>query len=214
MHTQKRYKWLTSGIAPFLIIGAFLLIVVTISTNALSFRTAQANEGYLTADEISINGDNFRFTGGYFWADVCFDLPSTDDWHLSLPVLKYQDKAIAAYEIGVIEFGDGKGTQRCEEVSFPLQGETFAEFEITIPSLEVSQTDALDCDGAQRILDENSANIKISCILEEGYSGYEITDKPKSMTDEEAYAQIGQAFLSLVTKVEGPWSIIGVAPKE
>src|SRR3990172_11819092 len=67
-------------------------------------KVSEENNGSRSqVNEIGIEASNFRFEGDYFWADICFDMPSQADWHVGVPTLKFENTNISAFEVGLIE---------------------------------------------------------------------------------------------------------------
>src|SRR3990172_5850437 len=132
--TRKRlYKSLWFWVSALLV-----SILIAVTQIPIELRTARA--AIDNVSNLGIEASNFRFEGDYFWADICFDMPSQADWHVGVPTLNFNGTNVDAFEVGVVESeidGDFRSV-RCEEVSFPVNGASFSEFQIVIHRLEVS----------------------------------------------------------------------------
>lgn len=164
--------------------------------------------------QITVTGSNFRIEGDFLVADICYDLPSQEDWLLSRKTsLVLKDQTIIVFEWGLIDWKyseNGEKVQRCDDVNFWVQGVgSISEFQIVIPRLETSWPSQLDCEDAQEELDLINSGIQIECVQTEYSYGPEVVSKPESLSDDAVQILVEEAFIDLV---EGPWIITGSLP--
>lgn len=215
----------------------FLLLIAVLAAGRLRIRSAEAALPEVPAPQIhtvaqqaerdeqasasaslggiGVQASNFRLEGKSLLADLCYDRPSEADWLLGVPVLELAGRGISAFSVSLVEYRDGPTSsgQRCDTVSFPIEGGAdLASFRIVVPRLEISWPDRLDCAAAQRELDSTNSGIAIQCVTEEGYSGYEVVQRPESLSEEAIAAQILAAFQKSIGLWEGPWALEGSLP--
>jgi hypothetical protein len=190
-------------------VSAAAVADVTNSSLAGSANQTPVSVNTATVNGITVEASNFRIKDGFFVVDVCYDRPTEADWLLPAnTTLLTESNSITVFEWGMIEFkvsADGGPGQRCDFARFLLDASMeIKEFEISIPRLETSFPESLDCDAAQKKLD--SSGIEIRCVQDEGYYGPELTSKPEALSDSDAYDLIGDAFIEIV---DGPWILSG-----
>jgi hypothetical protein len=163
-----------------------------------------------TVNGIEIEASNFRVESGRLLVDVCFELPSEADWLLDLPFVEIGGETISAWEVNLIDFRygeDGTPTHRCDWAGIPLdEGTEVSTFTLVIPRLETSSPDNLDCDLAQKKLDQAETGIVVECFEGDFTYGYTVVQKPDDMSDEQAYQIAADAFIETL---DGPWNLEG-----
>ena len=184
---------------------------VTINTNHTSSsdpqKTAYVTKQQVNGIEIEIVGK--QVANNFLLVDMCFQLPSDNDWLLSAHpediVLTVGNKTIAHSgwsEVDEKTNANG-GKIRCDQVKFGLSGkEDLSNFSISVNHLVTSMPEIPDCDKAQIKLDKKNAGIKIKCSKSDSSFSYEITQKPKNTSDAETRQSVDNAFRETV---DGPW---------
>lgn len=160
------------------------------------------------APSVSVEASNFRVQDGFFIADICFDRPSRADWMLALSTyLEVPGQTIQVFEIGLLDPSTTiDSAQRCDYLRFPISDLKITDFRIVVPRLETSFPDSLDCPSAQENLDAAGTGIVIRCVRGNGFYGPELVSKPSTLSDEEAYKMIYEAFIETLN---GPWVFEG-----
>ena len=169
----------------------------------------QSNKAQL-ASGITIQLDAVQREGDYIRADICYQLPSEADW---LPgnsagdvVLTVGDKTIPIWGFKLIDWKtspNGKKTHRCDYLLFPVAADQdVTQFTITIKRLVTSVPEQPDCNKAQEQLVTAKTGLVIRCNHGENSFGYEVAQKPASMSDSQARDLIYEAFSEIV---RGPW---------
>jgi hypothetical protein len=139
--------------------------------------------------------------------DVCFELVSDLDWNLGQAVLSTNGKTILATSWGLIDFVSDaeKSNYRCDWVSFPTDSDVdLYAVVITIPRLETSRNEIIDCPAAQSKLE--GTGVVIECYQTESSNGYNILSYPEGMLLEQAQALAYDSFLEII---DGPWILEG-----
>lgn len=172
---------------------------------------SRSGSAYSSAGNIGLEGSNFRIEGNFLVADICYDLPSQEDWLLSRDtVLILKDRTVVVFEWGLIDWKyseSGERVRRCDDVNFWIQGiDDIVEFQIVVPRLETSWPSQLDCEAAQKKLDAINSGIQIECVQTDWSYGPEITSKPESLSEEAVQILVEEAFIEIL---EGPWVITG-----
>ncbi|MBX3003561.1 MAG: hypothetical protein KF821_01050 [Anaerolineales bacterium] len=99
----------------------------------------------------------------------------------------------------------GKAAQRCDAVSFPYAVSAApGEVRVTVPRLETSRSENIDCPAARSKL--QGTGIEIECYQMENSGGYAIVAQPEGMPLEEAQRLANDAFVGVLV---GPWVLYG-----
>ncbi len=156
--------------------------------------------------EITLN--NVRRDGKWLRADICFPVLDGEDWmlnHISFRNKEFETRDHHGLVIDpIIPAKDGKPGRRCDMVGFDL-GETvdLSEFTITVYSIYAPPREGGTCTRAEivtRALAEQG--IKVACVEREGFEGYQILEKPDSMSETEANQRIMDVMWYVI---KGPW---------
>jgi hypothetical protein len=151
--------------------------------------------------------------GDYFTADICYDFPTNDpEWMIGgmspeFITLSNGLETISVYSMGMI--GDiktdsnGNYTGRCDHLKFPVSPSTNVHnMRISISRIATTPSEVMDCEAAQKRLDEANQRIKINCTQGAGLGGFVVTSKPQGMDEHTANSIASDAFLDIV---QGPW---------
>jgi len=165
-----------------------------------------------------VNGVKMELLGtaivdDYFTADVCYDFPTFDpEWMIGgmspeYVTLSNGQETIPVYSMGMI--GDlktdsnGNYTGRCDHLKFPVSPSTNIDnMRITVSRIATTPSETMDCEAAQKRLDDANQRIKIKCTQGAGLSGFVVTSKPQGMDAQTANDIASDAFLEVV---QGPW---------
>jgi hypothetical protein len=134
-------------------------------------------------------GDNFlRFK-------ICFIPPSDEAWFLDKASLKIENKELiqdAVSRDALTRRADGF---ECQHIMYYLSASNIptGEAKLSIPQLVVA-VDNENCENAQKNLDQEKTQIVIRCDPTINNGNFVISEKPKSMSDDEALLIVMHAF--------------------
>ncbi len=159
-----------------------------------SFPTA------ITIDDIDIEFSGYKRENEYLTIEICYEPPSKEKWMFDDVTLKIENQ-----EVPATWFSFDSGTGRadgfnCGSLSYPIDSiPDTGKAELSIGQLQ-TDSDNYDCDKAQKKLDEAKMGIVVTCDLSSfGVdSGFGILEKPQSMSDEEAYELVKDAFSNTI----------------
>lgn len=169
----------------------------------------QGAAGYTAEVEgVAIEASHWRMENGAVLVDICFERISEDDWNLSRSELSIGGSTIQASYWALIEYRydeSGQATQRCDAVSFPYANvAVLGEVRVTVPRLETSRSENIDCPAARSKL--QGTGIEIECYQMENSGGYTVVAQPEDMPLEEAQRLADDAFIDVLV---GPWVLYG-----
>jgi hypothetical protein len=149
-------------------------------------------------DDINLEFSGYRRVSNILAIEICFAPPSQERWLLDNVVLEIDNQEIPYTSL----FSDTKTGRAdgfsCGIVSYPIDripDSGKAEWSIgQLRTVVFSSNAQRDCDKAQKKLDEAKTGILITCDS----SGFEIFEKPQTMSDNEAYDLIQDAFSNTI----------------
>ncbi len=147
--------------------------------------------------------------GEYLQANLCYQLPSEADWLLGDRaedvILNDGKNSIPMWGYRMMDLqtsSEGIPTKRCDVINFPItEDQDLSHMTITIYRLVTSIPEVPDCSLAQKKLDLEG--IVIQCNDAEGFFGYEVIQKPESLTDIQTSDIVHESFMEIVN---GPWN--------
>lgn len=157
---------------------------------------------------VSINGISVDKTKGKTDIVSCINLPDNSDW-LPYAILYDGSEKIYAEQMILIDYKNpetAESSYRCYHFIFP-KAIIEKSVKFTIEKLETTIPENLTkemCEKAQEKISKEHQTFAFSCELGDHNIGFEIAEKPKDMSDEEAYFLINQA---LTNTVKGPWEM-------
>lgn len=173
----------------------FILVIATF-TNA-------------TADELSIELLSAEIKDGYLVANVCFNIPSDQDWVLAISpeevVLSVNDEKIniSTFQLVEEQYSTlGKKNGRCDELFFEVKDMKITEFSISFYKLTIPMAEQPDCNETQEKLNNENLEISIQCYHEKNEFGFDVISKPESLSDTDARQTV---FDILNESVEIEW---------
>lgn len=145
---------------------------------------------------------------GQIRAEFCFLLPTSDDWQIGLRpndvLMVSGDMMSASDRGGLVNLAQAQGAERCIYRLFQAAGwESSARISIIIQKIETSALEIPDCVKAQEKLNRKLIPIKINCWAGDHSSGYDIIEKPATMSMEKARELA--YYEGLVDVIWGPW---------
>ena len=96
----------------------------------------------------------------------------------------------------------GGNSHRCDALNFPVANPNIGKMSLTINEFYTSVPEVPDCAAAQKKLDEAGMGITFTCNSGPGFFGYDITQKPENMSDNDARTIVFDSFSS---HAKGPW---------
>lgn len=138
----------------------------------------------------------------------CINLPDNSDW-LPYAIINDGSEKVHAEQMILIDYKNPEtaaSSHRCYHFIFP-KAVTGKSVKFTIEKLETTIPESLTeemCKSAQAKISKEHPTFVFSCELGNHSIGFEITEKPKDMSDAEAYFLINQA---LTNTINGPWEM-------
>jgi hypothetical protein len=153
---------------------------------------------------------NARILDGQLTIDICHQMPTQEDWivgnHPEDVFVSIGGKKINISGFGFLYYrtlsDTGKNTHRCDALNFPISDPNPGSITLTINEFYTSVPEVPDCAAAQKKLDEAEMGIKFTCTSGEGFFGFDITQKPDGMSNNDARKVVFDSFSS---HVKGPW---------
>lgn len=176
----------------------------------------------VTVGEVTVTAGGFRTVAGPFEADVCFGLPTPQDWTIHEATLRFGDQVITGYGYGFelierVEPEGGRPGRRCDTLFFSIGRDAQVDdFTRAIETIAAAPYEGETCEPEylamyQRALDKRNLGITVDRIRDvPGVGGLRVVDKPASMTTEEAQAIVGDWDLYIQLRGRrGPWVFTG-----
>lgn len=143
-------------------------------------------------------------------AEICLQLPSTADWIPEAVLTLGSQEVIGDWRLlNPKDPATYASQNRCYAYSFPVTYDvstTAQQFSITINQLKTSVPEVLDADmiaKAKQKLQAAASGVGFAYKQGDHGFGFEITQKPVAMSDEQAYKMISEAFSE---SIGGPWA--------
>jgi hypothetical protein len=159
---------------------------------------------------LSVELLNARILDEQLTIDICHQMPTQEDWIVgSDPEGTYvtvggEKTNLSGFGILYYRASDntGKNTHRCDALNFPVSDPNIGKMTLTINEFYTSVPEVPDCSAAQKKLDAAGTGIQFTCNSGEGFFGFDVTQKPEGMSDNEARTIVFDSFSS---HVKGPW---------
>lgn len=201
----------------------YLLVFLAVVFATASITTEQAaNDEVMNAElakepivqvthnnlTVSVNGISVDKTKGKTDIVSCINLPDNSDW-LPYTIINDGLDEIYAEQMILIDYKNpetAESSYRCYHFIFP-KAVTGKSVKFTIEKLETTIPENLTeemCKNAQEKISKEHPTFAFSCELGDHSIGFKIAEKPKDMSDEEAYFLINQA---LTNTMNGPWEM-------
>ncbi|MDP2364298.1 MAG: hypothetical protein Q8M94_11100 [Ignavibacteria bacterium] len=175
-------------------------IVYTVAVTMLLLISASTMIN-TTTNELSIELLSSEIKDGFLVADVCFDIPSNQDWVLAVSsediILNVGEEKVNIWAFNLLEEKhsvNGQKIGRCDRLFFQVNDEEVSDFSITFRRLVIPMAEQPDCIKAQHQLDEKSTGIVIECHHGENEFGFDILQTPESLTDNDARQVVFDIF--------------------
>ena len=218
------FRWEGGAAVGFIQVGltktGALLTYLNALSNGNSVQAIQSipssvnpgSEQVKSANGIEIRLKNVRRANGKLEADLCFSMPDNDDWMLRRLSLHYGGNE----QIGdwgslvippIVPAANGQPGRRCDSIYFFVpDSAVLAEFTITVHSIDAYPREGQMCariDSVQQKLD--ALKIKVVCTSGDHQDGYQIVEKPASMSQTDAETLAGEV---IDLTIKGPWEFI------
>lgn len=185
------------------------------STQTSTPSSQEGNDG-IQAKNISMRLGATTTSANRVQAEVCIQLPSTENW-VPEASLVAGGQTIPANGWVMLNSKDPStytSSNRCYQLSFAIPNEVqtqAAPLQIEVERLFIpppTMPTEEQCAQAQQKLDAASSGIKFTCNLQpdRGAWGYDVQQRPQGMSDEQVASLIFGALREKV--VEGPWMFI------
>jgi len=152
---------------------------------------------------------NARILDGQLTIDICHQMPTPEDWivgnHPEDVFVTIGRETTNLNGFGILYYRasyKGGNSHRCDALTFPVSEPNPGKIILTINEFYTSVPEVPDCDSAQKKLDESGAGINFTCESGPGYFNYTITQKPETMSDNDARMIVFDSFSS---HAKGPW---------
>jgi hypothetical protein len=152
---------------------------------------------------------NARILDGQLTIDICHQMPTQEDWIVgSNPegtFVTIDGKKTSLSGFGILYYRTsykGGNSHRCDALTFDAPDPDPGKITLTIDEFYTSVPEVPDCEAAQKKLDEAGTGITFTCDAGAGYFNYTITQKPETMSDNDARMIVFDSFSSHAT---GPW---------
>jgi len=196
----------------YLAIGFVIILSAAVVIGNRVVRVANAST--LTQKDVPLELTSAYRDGETVKAEFCYLLPTSEDWQLLRPLgnvtLYARGISIAARESYLSVFerpGNTRGLKRCSTVVFQVPSkQELGEVTIQVNRMMTSEPDVLDCNTAQKKIDESEKfkGLVIQCIQGDHAGGFEVIHKPDNINTDEANAFVN--FEVFTNSIKGPWS--------
>jgi hypothetical protein len=151
-----------------------------------------------------------RILDGQLTIDICHQMPTQEDWIVgSAPEGTYvtiDGEKTSLNGFGILyyrtSYKSGENSHRCDALTFDAPDPDPVKMTLTINEFYTSVPEAPNCETAQKKLDEAETGVAFTCESGPGFFNYTITQKPESMSDDEARMIVFDSFSS---HSKGPW---------
>ena len=174
-------------------------------------QQAQQSNTNKTVGGFSIDLQRAWRDGKQVNAAVCYTLPDASDWTVWNAHLEYGGQSISEFSSSMMSRQDANGNQpgqRCDQLGFYVPPDAdLSSASLTIESLGAypSQDDycSLYMPKIQQVLTERGIGITLDCIDTNGSMAMQITNKPATMSQDEANQIV---YSDEFYTVKGPWT--------
>jgi hypothetical protein len=178
-----------------------------------AYPTEQAKQSNATqtVSGFSVNLQRAWRDGKQVNANVCFTLPDASDWTVWNAHLEYGGQTISEFSTSMLsrqEAAGGQPGQRCDTLSFYVPPDAnLTAASLTIESLGAYPSQDEYCSmylpKIQQALDSRGVGITLNCADLNGSMAMQITNKPASMSQQQAEQIV---YSDEFYTVKGPWS--------
>lgn len=163
-----------------------------------------------TVNGLEVELLNARILDGQLTIDICHQMPTQEDWIVG-PDAEDAYVTLGEARHNLTAFGilyyrtsykSGENTHRCDALTFDVANPDPGKMTLTLNEFYTSVPEVPDCEAAQKKLDEAETGISFTCDTGPGYFNYTITQKPETMSDNDARTIVFDAFSS---HARGPW---------
>ncbi len=197
------------GVAVGFITLAGILILSVLQTQAALPTKNRESIQESTRNGVTVSLKNFDLELAKPVAEICIDLPTTEDW-LPYPSLQTSIGEMIVEEValqGAKDSATYSSTLRCCRITFngaskDIKGDVtiiVTKLQTTLPEIVSDEL----CNAGRTKLQVANSDVDFSCAMSSNGGSIQIVGKPANMTDQEAF---GLVYNSLVTTVEGPWA--------
>jgi hypothetical protein len=153
---------------------------------------------------------NAQILDGQLTIDICHQMPTQEDWIVGSDpedtFVTIDGKKTSLSGFGILyyrtSYKSDEYTHRCDALTFDAANPDPGKMMLTLNEFYTSVPEVPDCEAAQKKLDEVEAGITFTCQPGPGFFNYTITQKPETMSDNDARMIVFDSFSS---HVKGPW---------
>lgn len=163
-----------------------------------------------TVNGLEVELLNARILDGQLTIDMCHQMPTQEDWIVG-PDAEDAYVTIGEARHNLTGFGilyyrtsykSVENTHRCDALTFDVANPNPGKMNLTLNEFYTSVPEVPDCEATQKKLDEAETGISFTCDAGPGYFNYTITQKPETMSENDARTIVFDAFSS---HARGPW---------
>jgi hypothetical protein len=162
-----------------------------------------------TVNGLEVELLNALILDGQLTIDICHQMPTQEDWIVGSDpngtFVTINGEKTSLNGFGILYYREalkGGNTHRCDALTFDAPDPDPGKITLTIDEFYTSVPEVPDCEAAQKKLDDAGAGVKFTCEAGPGYFNYTITQKPETMSDDEARMIVFDSFSS---HAKGPW---------
>lgn len=206
--SNKHFRLKTLGVIGFIVLTGILILSVLQTQAAIPTENRKSIQE-TTQNGVTISLKNLDLELAKPVAEICIDLPTTEDW---LPYLSLRTSAVEmpVEEVALQSAKDPatySSTSRCYRVTFNGRSKDInGEVTVVVTKIQTTLPEVVSdelCDSGRAKLSVTSPNVDFSCIMSSNGGSIQIVGKPANMTDQEAF---GLVYSALVSTVDGPWA--------
>ena len=172
---------------------------------------AQQSNASKTVSGFSVDLQRAWRDGKQVYADTCFSLPDASDWTIWDAHLEYGGQSISEFSSSMVSKQDAAGGQpgqRCDLLGFYVPPDAdLSAASLTIESLGAYPSQDEYCTlympKIQQALKQRGIDITLDCANTNGSLAMQISQKPASMSQDEAEQLV---FSDEFYTVKGPWT--------
>jgi hypothetical protein len=163
-----------------------------------------------TVNGLEVELLNAQILDGQLTIDICHQMPTQEDWIVGSDpedtFVTIDGKKTSLSGFGILyyrtSYKSDEYTHRCDALTFDAANPDPGKMTLTLNEFYTSVPEVPDCEAAQKKLDESGEGITFTCDAGPGYFNYTITQKPETMSDNDARMIVFDSFSS---HAKGPW---------
>jgi hypothetical protein len=163
-----------------------------------------------TVNGLEVELLNAQILDNQLTIDICHQMPSQEDWIVGSDpedtFVTIDGKKTSLSGFGILyyrtSYKSDEYTHRCDALTFDAANPDPGKMTLTLNEFYTSVPEVPDCEAAQKKLDESGEGITFTCDAGPGYFNYTITQKPETMSDNDARMIVFDSFSS---HAKGPW---------